>query len=80
MDDSLTDALDAMVAAIDLSAEEAEADDYVSEEKGDTEFLEFNSEILAEEDDENYGTFEGYGSVFNNTDLGNDVIRPGAFS
>tara|TARA_B100000519_G_scaffold96656_3_gene84116 strand:- start:302 stop:1063 length:762 start_codon:yes stop_codon:yes gene_type:complete len=80
MDDSLTDALDAMVAAIDLGAEEVEADDYVSEEKGDTEFLEFKSEIFAEEDDENYGTFEGYGSVFNNTDLGNDVIRPGAFA
>ena len=25
------------------------------------------------------GTFEGYGSVFNNKDLGNDVIRKGAF-
>lgn len=26
------------------------------------------------------GTFEGYGSVFNNVDLGGDVIVPGAFS
>lgn len=31
-------------------------------------------------DDENMGMFEGYGSVFNNTDLGNDVIMPGAFT
>ena len=30
----------------------------------------------AEED----GSFEGYGSVFNNKDLGNDVIKYGAFS
>lgn len=30
-------------------------------------------------DDEEAGTFEGYGSVFNNTDLGNDVILNGAF-
>jgi len=33
-------------------------------------------EIDTEED----GAFEGYGSVFNNKDLGNDVIRKGAFS
>ena len=32
--------------------------------------------IDAEED----GSFEGYGSVFNNKDLGNDVIKYGAFS
>ena len=28
----------------------------------------------------NEGVFEGYGSVFNNTDLGNDVILQGAFA
>ena len=32
-------------------------------------------EIESEED----GTFEGYASIFNNKDLGNDVIRRGAF-
>ena len=26
------------------------------------------------------GTFEGYGSIFNNRDLGNDIIESGAFS
>ena len=26
------------------------------------------------------GSFEGYASVFNNKDLGNDVIRKGAFA
>lgn len=31
-------------------------------------------------DDDDMGMFEGYGSVFNNTDLGNDVILPGAFT
>ena len=31
-------------------------------------------------DTEEDGTFEGYGSVFNNKDLGNDVIRKGAFA
>ena len=33
-------------------------------------------EIDTEED----GTFEGYASVFNNKDLGNDVIKQGAFA
>ena len=28
---------------------------------------------------EQYGVFEGYGSMFGNTDLGNDVIEKGAF-
>ena len=33
-----------------------------------------------EEEDKEYGRFEGYGSVFGNKDLGNDVIEKGAFS
>lgn len=33
-------------------------------------------EIEADED----GSFEGYASVFNNKDLGNDVIKQGAFA
>lgn len=32
-----------------------------------------------EDEDKDYGTFEGYGSVFGNKDLGNDVIEKGAF-
>ena len=40
-------------------------------------FLDFKTELVANEED---GTFEGYGSVFNNTDLGNDVIKDGAFT
>ena len=33
-----------------------------------------------DEDEERYGKFEGYGSVFGNKDLGNDIIEKGAFS
>lgn len=48
------------------------------------DILEVKSELKAydEEDEENkeYGEFEGYGSVFGNKDLGNDVIEKGAFS
>ena len=47
------------------------------------EHLEFYSDIKAFEDDQeeqkDYGKFEGYASVFGNTDLGNDVINMGAF-
>ena len=47
-----------------------------------SEYLEVKSEIkIAEDmpDAEEEGTFEGYASVFENTDLGNDVIKTGAF-
>lgn len=46
------------------------------------ESIEIKSNIKAyhdEDEDKNYGTFEGYGSVFGNKDLGNDVIERGAF-
>lgn len=33
-----------------------------------------------EDEDKEYGRFEGYGSVFGNKDLGNDVIEKGAFA
>ena len=46
-------------------------------------FIDIKTELKAYEDEEDLekatGEFEGYGSVFNNTDLGNDVIRNGAF-
>ena len=57
-------------------AEPSEESDY-EEEKEEKSYIEVKSEIKAESDD---GTFEGYGSVFNNTDLGNDVIKSGAFT
>jgi hypothetical protein len=53
-----------------------------SKEEAEKESLEIKSSIKAYQDDEedkNYGTFEGYGSVFGNKDLGNDVIERGAF-
>jgi len=57
-------------------AEPSEESDY-EEEKEEKSYIEVKSEIKAESDD---GTFEGYGSVFNNTDLGNDIIKGGAFT
>tara|TARA_Y100000114_G_scaffold44835_1_gene40529 strand:+ start:23917 stop:24939 length:1023 start_codon:yes stop_codon:yes gene_type:complete len=47
----------------------------------ETEHLEFKTEIKAyhEEENKEEGVFEGYGSVFNKADLGNDVVKYGAF-
>lgn len=35
---------------------------------------------MTTDNDEEEGIFEGYGSVFDNADLGNDIIRKGAFA
>jgi uncharacterized protein len=64
----------------DHESEDSEEEEVEDDEKS-SEFLDIKSEIKAyNESDEEYGTFEGYGSIFNNTDLGNDVVIPGAFS
>jgi len=52
------------------------------DEEPESEYLDVRSDMKAYEEDEDekqYGRFEGYASVFNNTDLGNDVIKDGAF-
>ena len=49
----------------------------------DKDIIEVKSELKAWDDEnssEEYGMFEGYGSVFGNKDLGNDVIEKGAFA
>jgi len=62
---------------------DATGDDLKFDGSYETDFIEVASELKAIDDDEDdreeYGRFEGYGSVFNNTDLGNDVIKNGAF-
>ena len=61
---------------------EETVDDMDSKEV-EKESIEIKSSIKAyddEDEDKNYGTFEGYGSVFGNKDLGNDVIEAGAFA
>lgn len=63
-----------------LDSEET-VDETASKEE-EKESIEIKSSIKAyhdEDEDKNYGTFEGYGSVFGNKDLGNDVIERGAF-
>ena len=60
-----------------------ETEDDMDSKVVEKESIEIKSSIKAyndEDEDKNYGTFEGYGSVFGNKDLGNDVIESGAFT
>ena len=60
-----------------------ETEDDMDSKEVEKESIEIKSSIKAyndDEEDKNYGTFEGYGSVFGNKDLGNDVIEAGAFT
>lgn len=62
-----------------MDSDEDMPEDMPEEEK---QSIEIKSDIKAyddEDEDKDYGTFEGYGSVFGNKDLGNDVIERGAF-
>ena len=58
---------------------------YKPKKPSESKTLDFDAEIKAygsQDDDEEkeYGEFEGYGSVFGNKDLGNDVVEYGAFT
>ena len=53
------------------------------EEFSETKVLDIQAELKAygdDDEDENKGMFSGYGSIFNNKDLGNDVMMEGAFA
>ena len=67
---------DSKESAMDLDQEPME-------EFEETEVLDIKAELKAyhdDEDDEQKGMFSGYGSIFNNKDLGNDVMMEGAFA
>ena len=58
-------------------------DDSEDSKENDTEienkqYIEINTELKATEGDEE-GIFNGYGSIFGNKDLGNDIVEKGAF-
>ena len=55
--------------------------DLENEEKSyETGSLDIQAEIKAEHDEEEKGVFSGYGSIFGNKDLGNDIVVEGAFA
>ena len=74
---------DSYIIEFGKSEEESGHHDDEEVSKETTDVLEIKSELKAyhdEEENKEYGTFEGYGSVFGNRDLGNDVIEKGAFA
>lgn len=67
----------------DSSENDEQVELFDESEKTFPEYLEFKSSIKAlqaeEDEQKEYGEFEGYASVFDNADLGNDVVKGGAF-
>jgi len=74
------DAINAQLV-IDGTKEALLLEALVESEESHELHVDIKAEIKAVgEDDEDYGTFEGYGSIFGNTDLGNDIVAYGAFT
>tara|TARA_R110002012_G_scaffold25982_1_gene85262 strand:+ start:472 stop:1260 length:789 start_codon:yes stop_codon:yes gene_type:complete len=84
MTDNVVDAVVTNESIQDEDSSQNDVKEYIediAEEDLEPQYLEFKSQLKLDDsdDDEEYGEFEGYASVFNNTDLGNDVIQTGAF-
>lgn len=59
---------------------ETETLDDFHDEEFETGSFDVKAEIKAEQDEDEIGKFSGYGSIFGNKDLGNDIVVEGAFS
>jgi len=66
--------------SMDMLEDNLENEDTKSNDDYDTQTVPFEFKAINSEDDEEKGMFEGYGSIFGNKDLGNDVVEIGAFS
>lgn len=55
-------------------------DDFDDEMKSETLDVQAELKAYSDDDDEEKGVFSGYGSIFGNKDLGNDVMVQGAFA
>lgn len=63
----------------DVNHDEVILDDEVEYEQ-DTLDVKFDIKAMHGDDDEEKGVFSGYGSIFGNKDLGNDIVVEGAFA
>ena len=63
-----------------MSDEQVDLQDQVEDQEHKAETLDIAFEYKAHQDDEEKGVFTGYGSIFGNKDLGNDVVVEGAFA
>lgn len=63
-----------------MSDEQVDLQDQVEDQEHKAETLDIAFEYKAHHDEEEKGVFTGYGSIFGNKDLGNDVVVEGAFA
>ena len=63
-----------------MSEEQIDVEEYIAEQEHKSETMDIAFEYKAEADQEEQGVFTGYGSIFGNKDLGNDVVVEGAFA
>ena len=64
----------------DNNQEEVINDDDFEQYEQDTLDVKFDIKAVHSEEDDDKGVFQGYGSIFGNKDLGNDVVVQGAFA
>ena len=63
-----------------MSEQQIDLEDYIEEHETKSETLDIHFEYKADADQQEAGVFSGYGSIFGNKDLGNDVVVEGAFA
>lgn len=63
-----------------MSEQQIDLEQYIEDHEAKSEKLDIQFEYKAEADQEEKGVFSGYGSIFGNKDLGNDVVVEGAFA
>ena len=63
-----------------MTEEQVDLEEYIEEQEAKSETMDIAFEYKAEANEEEQGVFTGYGSIFGNKDLGNDVVVEGAFA
>lgn len=63
-----------------MSEQQIDLEEYIEEQETKAETLDIQFEYKTEPTQDEEGVFTGYGSIFGNKDLGNDVVVEGAFA
>lgn len=63
-----------------MNEEQLDLEEQVEEQEHKSEVLDISFEYKTEADEQEAGVFSGYGSIFGNKDLGNDIVVEGAFA
>lgn len=63
-----------------MNEEQLDLEEQGEEQEHKSEVLDISFEYKTEADEQEAGVFSGYGSIFGNKDLGNDIVVEGAFA